>query len=265
MKQFEKGKAQIILFLIVYIIISAIVGLSAFEFLKPRSIPYSVIIGAYSIFNIIVGIFIYIYTHNRFSQAGALEQNYEYLTDEERKQKEEKEREKQEKEMALHRKEEEKRIINDKVAEIADPIADEVFTENYFDQLLINISKALNIAQGVAYTVNRMEGKYEIKSTYAYYTTDTSRKFEIGEGITGQVAKDQKILLLDTVPQDYIHIVSGLGTSSPKILIVIPVVHDDETIAILELASFEKPGIDLKEFFAQFNAKISAKIADLLK
>ncbi len=265
MKHFEKGKTQIILFLVAYLIISVIVGLSALEYMKPKSIPYNAIIGGYAIFNIIVGILIYIYTNKRFSQAGQLETNLSFRSDEERKAMEEAERIKQEKLLAQQRMEEGKKLITQKIAEIADPLAEEVFTENYFDQLLINISKSLNIVQGVAYTINRMEGKYEIKSTYAYYTTDTSRKFEIGEGITGQVAKDQKILFLDAVPENYIHIVSGLGSSSSRNLIVIPIVHDDETISVLELASFEKPPFDLNEFYKQFNGKISAKISDLLK
>lgn len=265
MKHFEKGKTQIVLFLIVYLAISTVIGLSSMEYLKPQSISYSVIIGGYSIFNIIAASLIYIYTHRRFSQAGKLENNLDYLSEEERKAKEEKEREEQEKQMALRRKEENKKATIEIAASIADPLADEIFPDNYFDQLLINTAKSLNIVQGVAYTINRMEGKYEIRATYAYYTTDTNRKFELGEGITGQVAKDQKILMLDSVPRDYIHVTSGLGNSEQGNLIVIPIVHDDETIAVLELAAFEKPSLELNEFYSQLNTKISAKIADLLK
>ena len=186
-------------------------------------------------------------------------------SEEERKEEEEKKRRMIEKQQIQAKAEQERKAIAEKVSEIADPIADEIFPENYFDQLLINISKALSIVQGVAYTLNRAEGKYQIISTYAYYTTDTSRKFEIGEGITGQVAKDQRILLLNNVPDNYIRIVSGLGQSSPRNLIVIPIVYDDETVAVLELASFETPTLNLKEFFKDFNGKVSSKIADILK
>jgi len=265
MKNFEKGKKQAILILIAYLLVSGAVAAFGIESLKPESMSYSSLIVAYVILNVIVAISVYIYTKNILQQANNSSNEYSLMTEQERKEEEEKKRIQIEKQQSQARAEQEKKIIGEKVAEIADPLDDEVFPENYFDQLLINLSKTLNLVQGVAYTLNRKEGKYEIKSTYAYYTTDTNRKFEIGEGITGQVAKDQQILLLDNVPQNYIRIVSGLGDSSPRNLIVIPVVFDDETISVLELASFEKPSMNLKEFYKAFNQKVGHKIADILK
>ncbi|MCQ2252025.1 MAG: GAF domain-containing protein [Bacteroidales bacterium] len=265
MKHFEKGSRQIIIFLVIYIIISVFVGLSSFKYLQPKFINMNVLMGIYATFNIVVGILIYLYTRKHFEMAGSIENTYQFLSEEERKEKEQKEQEKMEKVMQERRKQEEEKKIAETVAAIAEPLADEIFSENYFNQLLINISKTINIVQGVAYILNRSNGKYEIKSTYAYYTTETNRTFELGEGIPGQVAKDQKVLQMDNVPEGYIQVVSGLGSSSPRNLIVIPIVSDEETIAILELASFEKPTVNIKEFYRQLNDKVSAKIAEILK
>ncbi|MCQ2249943.1 MAG: GAF domain-containing protein [Bacteroidales bacterium] len=263
MKPVEKYKKQITLITIAYSVVA--LGILGFAYIKPNTISTAMVAAILAACTIITTITIYSIMKELFSRATSNSDDFSMMSEEERKEEEEKKRIQMEKIQSQARAEQEKKMIAEKVAEIASPLDEEVFPENYFDQLLINLSKTLNIVQGVAYTINRMEGKYEIKSTYAYYTTDTSRKFEIGEGITGQVAKDQKILMLDTIPENYIHIVSGLGNSSPKILIVIPVVYDDETISLLELASFEKPTMNMKEFFSQFNNKISAKVSDLLK
>ncbi len=265
MKQLDKGKTKISLFVVSYLILSISVCILSADSIRPAQLPQIAIICAYAVISIIIALVAWVYISTIITRKVSQTDNYDLMDEQERKEEEEKKRLQMEKMQSQARAEQEKKMIAEKVTEIAEPIEDEVFPENYFDQLLINLSKTLNIVQGVAYTINRMEGKYEIKSTYAYYTTDTSRKFELGEGITGQVAKDQKILLLDTIPENYIHIVSGLGNSSPNNLLVIPVVYDDETIALLELASFEKPTMNLKEFFAQFNNKISAKVSDLLK
>lgn len=265
MKTFERGRRQIIIFLIVYIAISIFVGMSSFKYLQPKFISMNLLMGIYAAFNIVVGISIYLYTRKHFEVAGNIENTYQFLSEQERKEQERKQQEKLESEMAKRKSEEEKKYITEKVSEIADSLENEVFPEKYFDQLLINISKTIKIVQGVAYVLNRETNKFGIKSTYAYYTTDTDRTFEIGEGIPGQVAKDQKILQLDNIPENYIQVVSGLGSSSPKNMLVIPIVNNDETIALLELASFEKTSLNIKEFYTQFNAKVASKVADLLK
>ncbi|MBQ5513355.1 MAG: GAF domain-containing protein, partial [Bacteroidales bacterium] len=188
----------------------------------------------------------------------------DYFADQDQKEKERKEQEKIEKELKRRREAEIKKTIAEKVEEITFETEQISDPEKYFDQLLINLSKAIAIVQGVAYTLNRETQTYSIVSTYAFYTTDTSRTFAIGEGIPGQVAKDKKLLFINDVPEGYIKIVSGLGTSSPKYMGVIPVIHGDETIALIEISTFEKPEVDLVEFQKQFNEKVSEKISTLI-
>ena len=102
------------------------------------------------------------------------------------------------------------------------------------------MSKCLDIVQGVAYALRSTDSKYFMAGSYAYYTEQTDRTFEVGEGIPGQVAKDKKILFMDNVPEDYIRVVSGLGNGSPRYLMEVPLVFEDQTWAVLELASFDK-------------------------
>jgi len=75
--------------------------------------------------------------------------------------------------------------------------------------------------------------------------------FRMGEGLVGQCALDQQVVVLDDVPQDYVRIRSGLGDHQPQSIVIQPVVVDDETLGVIELASFRKPSPIQMDFLAQ--------------
>ena len=259
----EKRKA--ITILIIYIIVSIIFGLSAFKYLAPKFISANAIIGIYALVSIAMTAYALVTVRKiGLQQGGSISTAADYFADQDQKEKERKEQEKIDKELKRRREAEGKKAIAEKVEEMVADTEQITDPEKYFDQLLINLSKAIAIVQGVAYTLNRQTQTYSMVSTYAFYTTDTSRTFAIGEGIPGQVAKDKKLLFINDVPEGYIKIVSGLGTSSPKYMGVIPVIHGDETIALIEISTFEKPELDLVEFQKQFNEKVSEKISTLI-
>ena len=259
----EKRKA--ITILIIYIIVSIIFGLSAFKYLAPKFISANAIIGIFALVSIAMTAYALVTVRKiGLQQGGSISTAADYFADQDQKEKERKEQEKIDKELKRRREAEGKKAIAEKVEEMVADTEQITDPEKYFDQLLINLSKAIAIVQGVAYTLNRQTQTYSMVSTYAFYTTDTSRTFAIGEGIPGQVAKDKKLLFINDVPEGYIKIVSGLGTSSPKYMGVIPVIHGDETIALIEISTFEKPEVDLVEFQKQFNEKVSEKISTLI-
>ena len=65
-----------------------------------------------------------------------------------------------------------------------------------------------------------------------------STTFKLGEGLVGQCAKEKKRILLTEVPSDYVRISSGLGSSPPLNIIVLPVLFEGSVRAVVELASF---------------------------
>ncbi|MBQ4408897.1 MAG: GAF domain-containing protein [Bacteroidales bacterium] len=260
-----KEKRKAITILIIYIIVSIVFGLSAFKYLAPKFISANTVIGIYALISIAMTAYALVTVRKiGLQQGGSISTAADYFADQDRKEKERKEQEKIDKELKRRREAEGKKLIAEKVDEMVADTQQITDPEKYFDQLLINLSKAIAIVQGVAYTLNRQTQTFSMISTYAFYTTDTSRTFAIGEGIPGQVAKDKKLLFINDVPEGYIKIVSGLGSSSPRYMGVIPIIHGDETIALLEISTFEKPEVDLVEFQKQFNEKVSEKISTLL-
>ena len=58
-----------------------------------------------------------------------------------------------------------------------------------------------------------------------------------GDGLVGQCMLEKQQILLTEVPDDYVRISSGLGESSPRNIVVLPILFEEEVRAVLELAS----------------------------
>jgi putative methionine-R-sulfoxide reductase with GAF domain len=104
------------------------------------------------------------------------------------------------------------------------------------------VSEQLEASQGLLYLTKKdKEGRYaEMISGYAFTLAESEKiRYEFGDGLVGQVAKDGKAMNICDIPEGYIKIISGLGSSSPTHLLIIPIKHGDEVVAVVELASFK--------------------------
>jgi hypothetical protein len=111
--------------------------------------------------------------------------------------------------------------------------------EKFLEKLLSYIAKKHDIVQGVAFKKNSNTKYFELVASYAYFSEYEPPKFVEGETLPGQVAKNKVVLNLAEVPEEYITILSGLGKGSPSNLLIVPVVNEDnDTVRILEFASF---------------------------
>jgi len=63
--------------------------------------------------------------------------------------------------------------------------------------------------------------------------------YKLKESLVGQCAFEKKPILLADVPENFIHIQSGLGEAIPRNVVVLPVLFEGETKAVIELASFK--------------------------
>ena len=64
--------------------------------------------------------------------------------------------------------------------------------------------------------------------------------FKIGQGLIGQCALEKRVLFYDNIPQDYRLIRTGLGEVRPQHILLIPVIFENDVIAIVELATMAK-------------------------
>ncbi|WP_223067778.1 response regulator [Paenibacillus caui] len=66
------------------------------------------------------------------------------------------------------------------------------------------------------------------------------REFKLGEGLVGQAAVDKKPIRLSEVPEDYISVRSATGESVPRVVIIHPIVFEEELLGVVEIASLDE-------------------------
>jgi HAMP domain-containing protein/CheY-like chemotaxis protein/GAF domain-containing protein len=101
------------------------------------------------------------------------------------------------------------------------------------------------------------EFELRLLSTYGYkQRKNVPNKFKVGEALVGQAALEQKPILVTQAPDDYVRISSGLGEGTPINLIVLPVLFEDQVLAVIELASFQRFANVQQAFLEQLSESI---------
>ena len=132
----------------------------------------------------------------------------------------------------------------------------------YCEHILSNIAKEYDIVQGLFYYRKKDSDLFTIASKYAYFGEEEPQDFELGKTLSGQTAKNQKVLNLTQIPENYITILSGLGSSSPDCLLFVPIIHEEKTVGIMELASFKTFSKETEQIFTQLSERIGKKISE---
>ncbi|MEA5571749.1 response regulator [Calothrix sp. UHCC 0171] len=104
------------------------------------------------------------------------------------------------------------------------------------------LAPLIGASQGVFYVMDSQDDEPILKlfSSYAYQTRkNLANEFKLGEGLVGQCALEKQRILLTQVPHDYIRISSGLGDATPLNIVVLPVIFENQVMAVLEMASFQ--------------------------
>ncbi len=137
--------------------------------------------------------------------------------------------------------------------------------EEYAESLLRTFAQKYSIVQGITFAFNKDTEKYDPVANYALYSNNEIRSFSEGEGISGQVAKNQELLNISNIPENYITVLSGLGSSSPKYLLVIPIVSEGKTLAVIELASFSEFPRNMQAIYEKINPEIAKEFNRLIE
>jgi PAS domain S-box-containing protein len=84
------------------------------------------------------------------------------------------------------------------------------------------------------------QGQFNLLASYGYRERkNLSSNFRLGEGLVGQCAMEKASILL-SAPRDYIRISSGLGDGPPACVLVLPIIHAERVLGVLEMASFQE-------------------------
>ena len=108
--------------------------------------------------------------------------------------------------------------------------------------LLSELAPLVNARQGTVYQMlSDAPDSAPALSLLAGYAVgdDQSKRIQVGQGLVGQCALDKQRILLTKVPPGYTRVHSSLGSAKPKNIVVLPVLFEGETKAVIELSALQ--------------------------
>jgi len=138
-------------------------------------------------------------------------------------------------------------------------------SENNIHDLTFNILREIvnytGAILGGLYLYNSEKEEIKLYASYAFETKKQINKtFKLGEGLIGSCVLEQKKIIINDVPDDYINIVSGLGSGKPSTITIIPIFYQGKINAVIELAFIKQPEDYVIEFVERLSDNIGAWI-----
>ncbi|MFA7268583.1 MAG: MCP four helix bundle domain-containing protein [Sterolibacterium sp.] len=139
----------------------------------------------------------------------------------------------------IYRKAEDTRWIKTHAAEIAAALQQAEDFKGLAQTAISRIAPLINAGHGAVYVMDG-ERRLNLFGSYGYRERKhLNNSFMVGEGLIGQAAMEKTAITL-TAPKDYIRISSGLGEGPPACVAVLPIIHQERVLAVLEIASFQQ-------------------------
>ncbi len=138
-------------------------------------------------------------------------------------------------------------------------------TEEFAAAIVQRLVKYTEANQGGVFVVSETpdtEGEFMyLAAAYAWDKPKyLEKKIRKGEGLTGQTWQEGETVFLSYVPEDYIHITSGLGSTNPSSILLAPLMYNQKLYGVVELAFFNPP----ESYRIEFVEKIVESFASTL-
>ncbi|MCB8964986.1 MAG: GAF domain-containing protein [Bacteroidales bacterium] len=113
------------------------------------------------------------------------------------------------------------------------------------DEIIKNLVWYLNASLGGVFILNddkeTNRKTFNLVATFAYDRKRfINQSYDFSEGLIGACAAERDVVMLSEIPQDYIHITSGLGDTNPNFLFLVPLITEEKVMGVIELASLKK-------------------------
>lgn len=128
------------------------------------------------------------------------------------------------------------------LTQLSEKISGEHTLEKLCRNAIIFIAGYTGVQIGTIFARGSKDGKeaetFDLIASYAYrQRKGLANRFKEGEGLVGQAALEKQILSFSDIPEDYIRIESSLGQTVPQNIVVIPLIHEQEVIGVIELGA----------------------------
>jgi signal transduction histidine kinase/HAMP domain-containing protein len=108
--------------------------------------------------------------------------------------------------------------------------------------IMSELTPLVGAQHGAFYMASAAEGgetAYELMAGYGYRgRKNVPTAYRLGDGLVGQAALERKAILVPNVGKTSLRISTGLGDGTPVNIVVLPVLFEEQCLAVIELASF---------------------------
>ncbi|HEU5397130.1 MAG TPA: HAMP domain-containing protein, partial [Verrucomicrobiae bacterium] len=124
--------------------------------------------------------------------------------------------------------------------------------------LLSELAPLVGAQQGAIYQMDLDENQKYVLRLLAGYAIRADRplRIRVGEGLVGQCALEKERILLTDIRSDYTRIASALADAPPASILVLPVLFEGQTKAVIELASLKPFNVTHLTFLEQLTQSI---------
>jgi hypothetical protein len=135
----------------------------------------------------------------------------------------------------------------------------------FSERVLRALASKMEAVQGLMFLIEPGMERFSKIADYAVYSDKPFPAFKKGETLPGQVAGNKQMVNIDNVPEGYMTVLSGLGSSSPRHLIIFPFLFENETVAVAELASFRRFTEREEKFLEKVSLRLGEELGKSLK
>ena len=150
--------------------------------------------------------------------------------------------------------------LNEGHVGLSDCMHHEKDMENFCSDVIRYLAQYLKVQAG-AFFLNR-DGEYKLIGSYAYAKPVGCGvlSFRLGEGLIGQVAQEEKTILVEEIPADSMMITSALGETLPRAVLCFPISYGQVVEGVVELASTMPFSPLQREFIEQVQESIAVSL-----
>lgn len=153
--------------------------------------------------------------------------------------------------------------LHENVSLLTSTVSAENFIEQAANKVLHLLCNLLTIPVGAIY-LQTEKGIYQRVTTHGLARSNQSEiRFEIGEGLLGQCVKSNQAIVLSPVPSGLTIISTGFAEFSPHELVIYPVPHKNEVLAVIELAATQSLTINQHELLKAISDALGLHFANL--